>query len=73
MKKESRQDSLDGLIMEIFNEEIQALRQEIVRNLGYLIQSAYVTEIQDERGKTGYQLLKSDTELSEFIDSIQKK
>lgn len=72
MKKENRQDSLDGLIVEIFNEEIQTLRQEIVRNLGYLMQSTYVAEIHDDRGKIHYQLLKNDTELSRFIDSIRK-
>jgi len=66
--KEDHQDSLDGLILEIYNVEIKQLSQEIVKNVEYLTSIGFITEIEDVHRNKIYKLMKEKEQVFRFID-----
>jgi len=68
--KKDHQESLDGLILEIYNTEIKKLSQEIIKNLTYLMSNGYITETVDASGKKQYKLIMDNDAVSRFIDSV---
>jgi hypothetical protein len=66
--KEDDQDSLDGLILKIYDVEIKQLSQEIVKNLEYLISLGLIKETEDAQGKKSYKIMRQKEEVSQFMD-----
>jgi hypothetical protein len=68
LKKENHQESLDGLILEIYNSEIKGLSKENSKSLRYLISEGLIAEVVDASGKKQYKLKKDNEEVSRLID-----
>jgi hypothetical protein len=70
LNKEDHQDSLDGLILKIYNAEIKELSKEISKSLRYLVSTGLVGEVVDASGKKQYRLIKDKEEVSRFVDYL---
>ena len=55
--KKNKEDNLDGILLGLFPEEINAISKQILKNLGYLISTGVIKESKDERGKSFYRII----------------
>lgn len=65
--KVDHRDNLDGILLGIYEQEIQRLSNRIFRNLGYLISIGAIVEVQNAEGSTYYKLLNKQNEIEKLL------
>jgi len=65
--KVDHRDNLDGILLGIYEQEIQRLSNRIFRNLGYLISIGTIVEVQNADGSTYYRLIDNQREIEKLL------
>ena len=55
--KVEKQDSLEGIILGLFPEEINMISEKILKNITYLISKEIICELKDKQGKSYYKIV----------------
>ncbi|GAB4377845.1 MAG: hypothetical protein Kow0042_26120 [Calditrichia bacterium] len=59
-------DDLEGIVLALYEKEIEKLSAHIVKNLGYLISIGVVEEVQSQEGRRIYRLLRALDDTADF-------
>jgi hypothetical protein len=71
--KTEGKDNLNGILLGLFEKEIQHLTRLVLSNVGYLISIGAIEEIKSGNGKKFYQMAKSLDEINRLIGHATKQ
>jgi len=67
MDKKDRKDDLDGILLGVFEKEIERLSKTTLQNIGYLISMGIIEEEKNGDGTVWYKIANDSPKISEML------